>query len=966
MRDGVPVPVGGPKPRLALALLAAHRGSVVSTDRICDELWGDSQPADPAAVLQSHLSRLRRLLRPEAAIVAQPPGYLLDAPADLIDAGRFELLCEQAATTSDPKAAIQLLERALACWRGPAFDEFVGREWVTPTAARLDERRAKASEDLFDARLAIGVDAMLVGDLEAAVAEQPLRERLWCQLITALYRGGRAAEALRRAEAYRVLLREELGLDPSPALRELEGRVLNDDPTLARGNPQPRRLPSRGRSGEATRLVGRNRELESIIILVRSQRMVTLNGPGGVGKTRLAKRLANELWDEFDGEVFVTELAAVHDPASTVAAIATATDIQQRQHLSVEETLVDYLRSRRALLVLDNCEHLRATVASLADRLLSSCPTITLLATSREVLGLPGEQVWRVGPLDVPAVGSGPAAVAEAPAAQLFVERAIAARPGFGLGPDNVADVVSIVHRLDGMPLTIELAAARIRAMSTSALAERLESGFELLSGAQPSLAPRHRTVEDLVAWSHDLLDADEQLLFARLSVFTGSFELDAAEEVCGEDLGLVNVPGLLANLVDKSMVQLTDELAPRYRLLETLREYGRGRLSDAQQGDLRARHARWFLEVAERCALALAGPEEANAVLVLDREFDNLRGALLWSIEHAEIDVALRLVAALREYGFRCMHAEMTGWADLAMAIPGATGNMRYPVVVAVAAYGRFVRGDLEGAIDLGERALRAAERLGADCSGLAERALGNAWFYQGDSARGLHWNELMVTSAVTGSAARLAHAYYMRSVAFTSVGDSVNGMRFAEMACTAASDSGSPSARAQALYATGVSLTATNPEEATALLQEAADVACHAGNRWIQAFALTEVLWLEASQGRPREALQRYADVIELWYRGGDWANQWLSLRHVFGILVQLRADLGAATLHGALSAAGTAYALPFGVADAERISSLVDELRDRLGSAVFASAVRRGASLNDGEIIHFVHGQIFALRN
>lgn len=698
--------------------------------------------------------------------------------------------------------------------------------------------------------------------------------------------------------------------------------------------------------------------------LVKSRRMVTLNGPGGVGKTRLAKRVANELWDEFDGEVFVIELAPVHDPASTVAAIATGTDIQQRQHLSIEETLIEYLRARRTLLVLDNCEHLRATVASLADRLLSSCPMITLLATSREVLGLPGEQVWSVGPLDVPLVGSGTALVAEAPAAQLFVERAIAARPGFSLGPDNVEDVVRIVHRLDGLPLTIELAAARIRAMSPSALAERLESGFELLSGAQPSLTLRHRTVEDLVAWSYDFLDSDEQLLFARLSVFTGGFELGAIEEVCGADLGFSKVPMLLANLVDKSMVQLAEDGSPRYRLLETLREYGRDRLSDAQQRDLRARHPRWFLEVAERCAVALAGPDEASAILVLDREFDNLRGALLWSTEHAEIDVALRLVAALREYGFRCMHDEMIGWADVAMATPGATENTRYPVVVAVGAYGRFVRGDLEGAIDLAERSLEAADRLAVDGSGLAERALGNAWFYQGDSARGLYWNDLMVSSALTGSAARLAHAYYMRSVGFSSLGDTVNGVRFAEMACTAAARSGSPSAQAQALYATGASLAATDPEEATILLQEAADVASNVGNRWIQAFALTEVLWLEARQGRPREALQRYADVIELWYRGGDWANQWLSLRHVFGILVQLRADLGAATLHGALSAAGTAYALPFAVADAERITSLVDELRDRIGSANFASAVRRGASLNDGEIVHFVHGQIAAL--
>ncbi len=614
VRDGLPVPVGGPKPRLALALLVAHRGSVVSTDRICDELWGDSQPADPAAVLQSHLSRLRRLLRPDAAIVAQPPGYLLDVSPGVIDAERFELLCERAAT-SDPRTAIELLEQALSCWHGPAFEEFVEREWAAPTAVRLNELRARANEHLFESRLALGVDGTLVGDLEAAVVEQPLRERLWCQLIIGLHRSGRTADALRRAEAYRVLLREELGLDPSPALRELEARVLNDDPTLVGGDHESRRSPIRRRSSEATRLIGRDQELESIMGLVKSRRMVTLNGPGGVGKTRLAKRVANELWDEFDGEVFVIELAPVHDPASTVAAIATGTDIQQRQHLSIEETLIEYLRARRTLLVLDNCEHLRATVASLADRLLSSCPMITLLATSREVLGLPGEQVWSVGPLDVPLVGSGTALVAEAPAAQLFVERAIAARPGFSLGPDNVEDVVRIVHRLDGLPLTIELAAARIRAMSPSALAERLESGFELLSGAQPSLTLRHRTVEDLVAWSYDFLDSDEQLLFARLSVFTGSFELGAIEEVCGADLGFSKVPMLLANLVDKSMVQLAEDGSPRYRLLETLREYGRDRLSDAQQRDLRARHrALVFGGRREVCCWTLAGPDEASA----------------------------------------------------------------------------------------------------------------------------------------------------------------------------------------------------------------------------------------------------------------------------------------------------------------------------------------------------------------
>jgi predicted ATPase len=788
---------------------------------------------------------------------------------------------------------------------------------------------------------------------------------LWRQLIVALYRSGRTAEALRRAEAFRTLMQDELGLDPSPVLRELESRVLNEDPTLLQTPVASRRSVMGQLPAESTRLVGRADELRLLADRLRIDRLVTLTGPGGVGKTRIAMRLAGELWDEYDGEVFVAELAPVSDPASTVGAIATAVDVQQRQHLSIEDTLVDYLRARRTLLVLDNCEHLRGTIASLSERLLSWCPGVTILATSREVLGLPGEQVWRVQPLAIPDEGSGPAVAAEVPAARLFVERAIAARPGFALGPDNVADVVAIVRHLDGLPLAIELAAARIRVMSPAALAERLDKGFDLLSGAQTSMIPRHRTVNELVTWSHDLLAPDEQQLFAQLCVFAGGFGLDAAEQVCaGQDVDSSRVSLVLANLVDKSMVQLVDEDLPRYRLLETLREYGRDHLDGTERELVRARHAAWYLEVAERCGRSLAGPDEAIAVATLDRDFDNLRAAHRWSLEHTDVDTAVRLVAALREYSFRCMHAEITVWADGAIALPGAGAHHRYPLAVAVAAYGRFVRGDLEGAVELGECAVAAADRLGIDGSGLAERALGNAWFYRGDTERGVEWMDRMVASARRGSPARLAHALYMRSVAFSSLGDAVGGDRFASDCLVAAADSGSPTAMAQALYARGLALKATSPVDASAELQRAADMASDAGNRWIQAFALTEVLWLEARQGLPGQALARYIDVIDLWYRGGDWANQWLSLRHVFGILVQLRADLGAATLHGALTAAGSAYALPFEAADAQQIGELVDTLRDRLGSAAFASAVRRGTTLSDGEIIVFVREQIYAL--
>jgi len=420
----------------------------------------------------------------------------------------------------------------------------------------------------------------------------------------------------------------------------------------------------------------------------------------------------------------------------------------------------------------------------------------------------------------------------------------------------------------------------------------------------------------------------------------------------------------VLANLVDKSMVQLVDEDIPRYRVLETLREFGREQLGEDDRASARLRHAHWYLDVAQRCALDLAGPSEAAAVAMLDLDFDNLRSAHLWSLEHGDADLGLGLVAALREYSFRCMHDEIARWAEPALAIPGAPDHERFPVVLAVAAYGRFVRGDLEAAIELADQAVSASEALGVDSSGLAERTLGNAWFYRNETARGTGWMDRMIASARGGSPARLAHALYMRSVSHTSLGDRVMGAQLAGEAVAAATASGSPTAHAQALYALGLALESTDPVEAATHLQRSADIAREAGNRWIQAFALTEVLWLRSREGEPHLALAGYADVVEIWYRGGDWANQWLSLRHVFGILVQLRAHLGAATLHGALTAAGAAYALPFEAAEAERITSLVDALRDRLGAGPFAAAVRRGASLDDGEIIDFVRQQIQAL--
>ena len=378
VRDGEVVPIGGPNVRLTLALLLSQHSTVVSVDRIADAVWGDDPPPSFVATIQGNVSRLRRLLGPEADLVARAPGYVLVVPPDLVDRGRFESLLAEA-SGAEPAAAVDVLDRALACWRGHAFEEFEDRDWARGEAVRLEELHLVATEQLFEARLALGEHRAIVGELERQVVEHPLRERFWRQLMLALYRSGRQPDALRRAAEHRRLLRDEVGLDPSSLALELERSAVLTD---------------------ATRFVGRDDDLVQLADLIAAHRVVTLTGPGGVGKTRLALQLAaNQA--AADESVCVVELAHAWDDASATQAVATALDVQRRQHRSLEATLVEHLSARRVLLVLDNCEHLLDWVGPFVDRVRVSGADVVVLATSREPLGLPGERIWPVGPTRV-------------------------------------------------------------------------------------------------------------------------------------------------------------------------------------------------------------------------------------------------------------------------------------------------------------------------------------------------------------------------------------------------------------------------------------------------------------------------------------------------------------------------------------------------------------------------------------
>ena len=972
--DGPGRPISlSPKLRLILALLAAHRGSVVSVDRLCEALWGDQQPKAAAATLQSHLSRLRRLLVPDGRVVVLDRGYRLDLPEGVLDVDRFTRSAQRASETVDPAEAAKLYASALDWWRGPAFGDLADADWIRPESVRLDEFRLTVVEAWFECRLAAGGDASLIGDLEGFTLTNPFRERFVRQLMVALFRHGRHADALRSASEFRRLVRDGMGLDPSSALTAIEAQVLANDPALLRTPDDALVACNRQPVMDGpTRLVGRSSDLARITEAIGSARLVTLSGPGGVGKTRLARRIASTATGFADGVAFI-ELAAMSDIDSLVDAVATALDVQPRQHLTIEETLIAALSDQQQLVVFDNCEHLLETLVPFVDRVRLLCPRVHMLATSREPLGLPGELVFAVAPLTVGASDdTDPMAVAASPAVELLLDRVAAAVPGFSMTAANAVVIGEICRRLDGLPLALELVAARFRSLSPETILQRLMLPAGVLGTSMRSADPRHRTLRDTIAWSFEHLSTHEQAVFARLSGFVGSFDLAAVESVCaGPDLECVDdvddpldVVEILAALIDKSMVQMVSHQSARYQLLETLREYAREKLADQGSVEVVAeRHLLWFTDFAERSSIGMTGPDEADWSQHIEWDFDNLRLAFGHAVRSRNVDGALRITSALREFAFRRIRYELASWAATSITLPGASAHPRYPTVLAIVGYGHFVRGNLQESIEVARRAVAAGEEQGVDTSGLAERTLVNAWFYLGYAEKALQWGDRMVASARTGSAARLAHALYMRSVAETSVGRTVQGAIMAGEANATARACGSPTARAQAAYALGLALEGSDAAESLRLLRESAHLAESAGNRWIEAFADTEVWWLEARNGDVRTALTGSGVVIDTWNRGGDWANLRLSLRRVFGLLTQIGDHQAAALLHGALSASGATSALPFEPNDAHDVTAAVSQLRAALGDDAFNAAVAEGVSLSEAELVHFVQTRITA---
>ncbi|MBV9166621.1 MAG: winged helix-turn-helix domain-containing protein [Solirubrobacterales bacterium] len=691
-RSGEQLAVGGPKPRALLAVLLLHAGEAVGSDRLVEALWGEHPPANSLNALQAHVAVLRRALHASSAprdrnalLVTRAPGYMLRVAPDELDVARFERLVADGREllADDPVTAAGLLREALSLWRGPALADFVYEQFACGEAARLEELRLTALEWRFDADLALGRHAEAVPELEALVAEHPLREGLAGQLMVALYRTGRQADASRVYHATRVRLVEELGMEPGPPLRELHDRVLDQDPALGLGAPAPD-LASPHRGGERasptghnlpaelTSFIGRERELGEISAALRESRLLTLTGAGGSGKTRLALRVARQVIDEFPDGAWLIELASLADPNLVAKTIATALGVREDSG-PVLDALTHRLRKARLLVVLDNCEHLVDACALATHCVLTACEGVRFLATSREPLRVAGEATWPVPGLELPTTAAPAEELGGYAAVRLFEQRARAIQPGFVLGAGNAETLTQLCQRLDGMPLAIELAAARVRVLSPQEILLRLDHRFALLTEGTRGAVARQQTLRATVDWSHDLLTLPERALFRRLSVFAGGWRATHAERVCAdEQLSAATIFELLCQLVAKSLVtsEPTAGGTSRYRLLETLREYAHEQLTGAGELDaVRRRHFIYFLRLAESARAEQLSTGSDAGLAMLASEQDNLRAALTFA-RAADKRGLLRLATAMEPFWLAGNVGEGRRWLGEAIAL--------------------------------------------------------------------------------------------------------------------------------------------------------------------------------------------------------------------------------------------------------------------------------------------------------
>ena len=900
-----PIPLAAAKHRRLLAALTLASGRTRSTDELIDAVWGEAPPASARKLLQVYVSQLRKALPEEATILTRPAGYEFAFPPEALDATRFERLVADAAHAlheGNPPLAASLADRALGLYRGRPYADVAYDDFARDESERLAELALGARELRLRAKLESGAHANVAPELLALAAQHPLRESLQELAILALYRTGRQSEALELFTETRRRLRDELGLEPGPSLRALQRRILEHSSELEDTTTDARvaALPQ-----SPTTLVGRTAELEHLQQLLRagSTRLITLTGAGGSGKTRLALEVAREQASSYANGAALVELAAIHDPELVVPAVASALGVAEVPDTPPLETLSRVLRPQELLLVVDNAEQVRSAAPAFVE-LVARAPRLTVLVTSRAVLHVSGEHVFPVGPLP------------EADAVALFVQRAAATDPRFVLNDETELPVREICRRLDGLPLALELAAARVRVLGVEALLARLSSRLTVLTDGPRDLPARQQTLRETIAWSANLLSERELEVFSALSVFPAGGTFAAAETVAGADLDV------LTTLVDHYLVRRDDTAGePRFTLLETIREYAGERLGrDARTRAVRAALAEWCIELAERAETELGGDRQAEWFARLDAEHDNLRAGLAALEEHEDGERLLTLAVPLFRFWYvRGYLTEGRRWLEQALArtvhAPSSLRRRGFTAAGAIA----LLQGDYEAATSLAEKALGAARSL--DDPRLVANALSNLGaivLAAGDDARAADvLDEAVELAREVGDERILALALNNRG----------------DVALTTADY-----ARAEPLFA-----------ESLALLEARADTA----NIARSLFNLGSV---QLMRGQHHEARARFDESLRLSRAAGDKEDLAWCLEGLAGLAAATGDGEHAGVLLGAARKVLDEMGATFKPFERRLHETTVERATQLCGEETLEAAVERGSALTlDEAILH-----------
>lgn len=917
--DGEDIEVRGTRRRAMLALLALQVGQVVSVDTLLDVLWEGEPPPSGRHAVRSLLSRVRGHLAGHADHIEQVGGgYRLDRAVwdvDVLDV-RDKARRARSAAVTDPSEAAVLLESALQHWRGPALAEFASIDSLAAHALTLHELRLSLEDELIAACLDSG-GTDLVERTVRAVQTEPLREQRQLLHIRALATASRATEALRAASAYRKRLADETGLDPTPALAALESQVASGElaPRRDEADRAAPRLPASGdrqRTDQIgllgrwpralTPLLGRATELERLQHLLGSEALVSVVGPGGIGKTRLATTAAQVLHDQGERTVVYVALAQLDSGMGldTVAgAVAGAVGLRPNRNHSALEVTQEWLGTGRYVLILDNCEHLIDAVRDLVVGLLSARGDPHILLTSRMPTALPGEHLLRLGPLPRCSTSS-PDDLADQPAVRLFIDRARRGRDRFQPSPDQLRSIAETVDRLDGLPLAIELAAARLSTLSLDDLVARLDDALDLLTDGRPSVDARQRSLRATLDWSYRLLGPDERRLLTHLGAFADGADLAAVETV-GSALGLRGAGvNELASLVDSSIVQVEGDDTPRYRMPESVRAFARDRhLRHGGDATPTGTLIRWAVETATEIDHLCRDQREPDADRQIRREIGNLRAAHLAATETDDLDAAVAITVALDRAAAVRDLPEVWTWARQLAARPDLDGHPRQAEALGAAAEAAWLVGDLADSERDARHGLDIDPSAGRCIYALATVALFRG---QTDRARSLFVDAADTDRAAFGNAA-LAAAYN---------GDRDEAEHLIAAGMPWAETQGAPTDLAVFHYATGE--TRAPDEGAIASYERAVELARTSGATFVEGIATVGLASLLAAQGDTGTALESYRRLVNYWARTGSWTQQWITLANLARLLRDLGDGETAATIdHAARGSGDPALAPP-----------------------------------------------------